>query len=140
GNGLALAGSGCFSAYLLIGRRLRAGMPLLPYIWLAYAAAALFLVLACRVGGIPLAGYGAAAYLVALALALIPQLLGHTSYNWSLRYVSPTFVAVVTLGEPVGSAFLAWLIFGESFAPIQAAGFALLLSGIYLAAVGETRP
>jgi drug/metabolite transporter (DMT)-like permease len=137
GNGLALAGSWCFSAYLLVGRRLRAGMPLLPYVWLAYGVAALFLALACRAGGIPLAGYGAAAYLVALALALIPQLLGHTTYNWSLRYVSPTFVAVVTLGEPVGSALLAWLIFGESFAPIQAAGFVLLLAGIFVAAVGE---
>jgi drug/metabolite transporter (DMT)-like permease len=140
GNGLALAGSWCFSAYLLVGRRLRAGMPLLAYIWLAYGVAALFLALACLAAGVSLAGYAAPAYLAALALALIPQLLGHTAYNWSLRYVSPTFVAVVTLGEPVGSALLAWLIFGESFAPVQAAGFVLLLAGIYLAAVGETRP
>ncbi|MDR3221956.1 MAG: DMT family transporter [Candidatus Accumulibacter sp.] len=139
GNGLALAGSGCFSAYLLVGRRLRAGMPLLAYIWLAYSVAALFLLLACGIGGIPLTGYAAAAYLAALALALAPQLLGHTAYNWSLRYVSPTFVAVVTLGEPVGSALLAWLFFGESFAPVQAAGFVLLLAGICLAAVGEMR-
>jgi drug/metabolite transporter (DMT)-like permease len=139
GNALALAGSWCFSAYLLVGRRLRAGMPLPAYIWLAYGAAALFLLLACRASGVPLTGYGASAYLAALALALVPQLLGHTTYNWSLRYVSPTFVAVVTLGEPVGSALLAWLIFGESFAPLQAAGFVLLLAGIYLAAVGEMR-
>ena len=139
GNGLALAGSWCFSAYLLVGRRLRAGMPLPAYIWLAYGAAALFLLLACRAGGVPVAGYAVPAYVAALALALVPQLLGHTAYNWSLRYVSPTFVAVVTLGEPVGSALLAWLFFGESFAPAQAAGFVLLLAGIYLAAVGETR-
>ena len=139
GNGLALAGSWCFSAYLLVGRRLRAGMPLPAYIWLAYGAAALFLLLACRAGGVPVAGYAVPAYVAALALALVPQLLGHTAYNWSLRYVSPTFVAVVTLGEPVGSALLAWLFFGESFAPVQAAGFLLLLGGIYLAAVGETR-
>ena len=46
-------------------------------------------------------------------------------------------VAVVTLGEPVGSAALAWLIFGDSFAPLQATGFVLLLGGIYLAARGE---
>jgi drug/metabolite transporter (DMT)-like permease len=139
GNALALTGSVCFSAYLLVGRRLRAGMPLLAYIWLAYGAAASFLLLACGAGGIPLTGYAAPAYLAALALALIPQLLGHTAYNWSLRHVSPTFVAVVTLGEPVGSAILAWLIFGESFAPAQATGFALLLAGIYLAAVSEDR-
>ena len=66
-------------------------------------------------------------------------MLGHSSYNWSLRFVSPTFVAVVTLGEPVGSALLAWLLLGETFAPVQAAGFVMLLAGIYLAAVGEGR-
>jgi drug/metabolite transporter (DMT)-like permease len=139
GNALALAGSWCFSGYLLVGRRLRAGVPLLAYVWLAYGAAALFLLLACLLGGVPVAGYAAPAYLVALALALAPQLLGQTAYNWSLRYVSATFVAVVTLGEPVGGALLAWLFFSESFAPVQAVGFVALLGGIYLAAIGEKR-
>ena len=139
GNILALVGSWCFSAYLLIGRRLRADMPLPAYIWLAYGAGALFLLIGCVGAGVPLAGYTVPAYLVALGMALGPQLLGHSAYNWALRHVSPTFVAVVTLGEPVGSAMLAWMIFGEAFAPWQAAGFVMLLAGIYLAAVGEGR-
>ena len=136
---LALIGSWCFSAYLLIGRRLRANTPLPAYIWLAYGMAALFLLLACQGGGIPLAGYSVPAYLVALGMALGPQLLGHSSYNWSLKHVSPTFVAVVTLGEPVGSAAMAWVFFDESFALLQGIGFVLLLAGIYLAAVAEGR-
>jgi drug/metabolite transporter (DMT)-like permease len=73
----------------------------------------------------------------ALGMALGPQLLGHTSYNWSLKHVSPTFIAVVTLGEPVGSALLAWIFFDESFALLQGIGFVMLLVGIYLAARGE---
>lgn len=139
GNLLALIGSWCFSAYLLIGRRLRRDMPLSAYILLAYGAAALFLLMACRLMGIALEGYSLQAYGFALALALGPQLLGHTAYNWSLKHVSPTFVAVVTLGEPVGSAALAWLFFGETFAALQGTGFVLLLAGIYLAARGEGR-
>lgn len=139
GNALALAGSGCFSAYLLLGRRLRADTPLPAYIWLAYGTAALFLLLGSGAAGVTLAGYSTPAYLAALGMALGPQLLGHTAYNWSLKHVSAVFVAVVTLGEPVGSAALAWIIFGESFAPLQAAGFVLLLGGIYLAARGEGR-
>jgi drug/metabolite transporter (DMT)-like permease len=137
GNALAIVGSWCFSAYLLIGRRLRATLPLPAYIWLAYGSAALFLLLSCGALALPLGGYGAPAYLLALGLALGPQLLGHTAYNWSLKHVSSTFVAVVSLGEPVGSAALAWLFFGESFAPVQALGFVALLAGIYLAARGE---
>ena len=139
GNLLALVGSWCFSAYLLLGRRLRADLPLPAYIWLAYGAAALFLLVACRGAGAPLTGYDAPVYLVALGMALGPQLLGHTAYNWSLKHVSTTFVAVVTLGEPVGSAALALLIFGETFAPLQGAGFVMLLTGIYLSARGEGR-
>ena len=139
GNFLAVVGSWCFSAYLLLGRRLRASLPLPAYIWLAYGAAALLLVGACGAWAVPLSGYAAPAYLLALGLALGPQLLGHSAYNWSLKHVSPTFVAVVTLGEPVGSALLAWFFFYESFALLQGAGFALLLGGIYLAARGEGR-
>jgi drug/metabolite transporter (DMT)-like permease len=119
GNTLALIGSWCFSAYLLIGRRLRAGLGLPAYIWLAYGAAALFLVAASLAGGVELGEQSALAWAVLLAMALGPQLLGHTAYNWSLRHVSATFVAVVTLGEPVGSALMAFLVFGEGFAPLQ---------------------
>lgn len=139
GNMLALAGSWCFSAYLLIGRRLRAGLGLSAYIWLAYGAAGLFLFAASGIGGVSLFAHSSVAWLVLLGMALGPQLLGHTSYNWSLRYVSATFIAVVTLGEPVGSAILAFVIFGEGFAPLQFVGFSLLLMGIYLAARGEQR-
>jgi drug/metabolite transporter (DMT)-like permease len=137
GNLLALAGSWCFSAYLLIGRRLRAGLGLPAYIWLAYGTGGLFLVAASAVGGVTLFAHSDAAWLVLVAMAIGPQLLGHTAYNWSLRYVSATFVAVVTLGEPVGAALLAFLFFGEGFTPLQFAGFSLLLAGIYLAAKGE---
>ena len=139
GNALAIVGSWCFSGYLLVGRKVRAGLSLSAYVWLAYGASALILVSACLVGGVPLSGYSAPALLVMLGMALGPQLLGHTSYNWSLKYVSPTFVAVVTLGEPVGSAAMAWMFFGERFALWQAVGFVLLLVGIYLAAIGEMR-
>ena len=137
GNLLALVGSWCFSAYLLIGRRLRAGLGLPAYIWLAYGTAALFLFAASGAGGVELFALSGTAWLVLVAMALGPQLLGHSTYNWALRYVSATFIAVVTLGEPVGSALLAFIIFGEGFAPLQFVGFSLLLVGIYFAAKGE---
>ncbi|HET6719823.1 MAG TPA: DMT family transporter [Rhodocyclaceae bacterium] len=137
GNTLALVGSWCFSAYLMIGRRLRAGLTLTLYIWLAYGIAALFLFGAAGGSGAALAGFGLGGWLALAGMALGPQLIGHTSYNWSLKHVSATFVAVVTLGEPIGSALMAFLFFGETLAPVQALGFGLLLAGIYLAAKGE---
>ena len=137
GNGLALIGSWCFSSYLMIGRRLRAGLTLTLYIWLAYGIAALFLFAAAGGSGAALGGFGLAGWAALAGMALGPQLIGHTSYNWSLKHVSATFVAVVTLGEPIGSALMAFAFFSETLAPLQAIGFGLLLVGIYMAARGE---
>lgn len=137
GNVLAIIGSWCFSAYLMIGRRLRAGLTLTLYIWLAYGIAALFLFGANAGAGAAVVGFSSLGWLALLGMAIGPQLVGHTSYNWALKHVSPSFVAVVTLGEPVGCALMAYLFFGETLALWQGLGFGLLLGGIYLAAQGE---
>jgi drug/metabolite transporter (DMT)-like permease len=69
-----------------------------------------------------------------LALAIGPQLLGHTSFNWALKYLPATLIALAILGEPVGSTVLAWLLLGEPVGPVKLVGMALLLVGIFLAA------
>jgi drug/metabolite transporter (DMT)-like permease len=74
-----------------------------------------------------------------LALALGPQLLGHSSFNWALKYLSATLVALAVLGEPVGSTILAWLLLGEAVGLVKVAGMALLLGGIFLAARAGAR-
>ncbi len=137
GNLLAVVGSLTVFGYLLIGRRLRRTMSLLPYIWLVYTAAAVVLMMTAVLSGATLIGFSTLAWLCLIGLALGPQLLGHSAINWALKHVSATFIAITILGEPIGSALLAWLIFGERFAPLQLAGFAMLLAGIYLASRGE---
>jgi drug/metabolite transporter (DMT)-like permease len=138
GNVLAVIGALSASGYLLIGRALRARVSLIAYVALAYASAALMLWIAALFAGVPLLGHTGAGWLFLVLLALGPQLIGHTTFNWSLRHLSATFVALAILGEPIGSAILAWLILGEGFTPAQLAGFALLLAGIFLAGRGET--
>jgi drug/metabolite transporter (DMT)-like permease len=137
GNALALVGAVSASGYLLIGRAVRARLSLIAYVAMAYACAALLLCLAALLTGAPLSGHTGYGWLFLALLALGPQLIGHTTFNWSLRHLSATFVALAILGEPVGSAILAWLIFGEGFSLLQLAGFALLLAGIFLAGRGE---
>ncbi len=137
GNALALLGALAASGYLLIGRALRSRMRLILYIALAYGSAAALLAAAHALTGTAIAGHGATAWLLMAALALGPQLLGHTAFNYALRHLSATFVALAILGEPIGSAVLAWLFFGERFGPVQSLGFVMLLCGIFLAARGE---
>lgn len=136
GNALALLGALTVSGYFLIGRVLRRRLGLLAYIWLVYTSGALLLLAWTLLTRQPLAGYSATAYLLMLLLAVGPQLLGHTSFNWALRYLSATFIAVAILGEPIGSALMALVLFDEAVAWRQLVGFVLLLVGIYAATVG----
>jgi drug/metabolite transporter (DMT)-like permease len=137
GNTLALLGSLTVCGYLLIGRKLgnssQSAPPLLQYLTVVYSASAVTLLVLCLASGSALTGFSIGAWLALVGLALGPQLLGHSAVNWALRHVSATFVAVVILGEPVASALLAWLFFGEVFSTMQFCGFVVLLSGIYLA-------
>ena len=140
GNALALFGAVCVSAYLLTGRRVAARFSLLAYVTVVYGAAAAMLMLVALAAGVELWRYPASGWAALAGLALLPQLIGHTAFNWSLRRLSPTFVALSILGEPVGSAILASLLFAETPSALQSGAFATLLAGIAVAALGERRP
>jgi drug/metabolite transporter (DMT)-like permease len=137
GDTLALIGSITVSGYLLIGRSLRRRLSLLAYIWVVYTGAALVLVTVALAAREPLWGFSATAWACMVAIALGPQLMGHTIFNWALKRVSATFIALAILGEPIGSAVFALILFGEGFSLLQIIGFALLLAGIYLGARSE---
>jgi len=137
GDMLALLGAWMATAYLLVGRNLRRHLSTLTYVWLVYTAAMVAMVGFSLVSGPSLGGYSGWAYLWIFLLAIGPQLIGHTSFNWSLAHLSTTFVALAILGEPVGSAIFAYFLLSETFALIQLVGFVLLLAGIGLGAWGE---
>jgi len=139
GDVLALLGALCGSGYLLVGRALRTRVSLLPYIWMVYSAAAVVLLVWMALAGYSLVGLSPTVYLLLVGLAVGPQLLGHTSFNWALKYLSATFITVAILGEPVGSAILAALLLRQPVAPLQLAGGAILLAGIALATLAEHR-
>jgi len=137
GNTLALIGAISASGYLLVGRALRTRISLTAYVWLAYTVAAMLLGVALAAGGTSLSALPAPAWGLMLLLAIGPQLFGHTAFNWAVRRLTATFVAIAILGEPVGAALLAWFFFEEGFTTLQLAGFVILLAGIFVAARGE---
>jgi len=113
GDALALIGAFCLSVYHVVGRGLREATPLIAYLAGVWSTAALALGAFALVFRVPLLGYSPRTLLVLLALALVPTLAGHGLVNRSLRSVSATTVGLFLLGEPVGAAFLAYLILGE---------------------------
>lgn len=112
-------------------------MTLLSYTTLCYSTAAVILWALLFALRLPVTGYSMETWAAFFALAIVPQLLGHSTYNWALRYFSANFVAVGLLGEPVGSSILAYFILKEGVTMAKFAGGALILAGIYLASRGE---
>jgi drug/metabolite transporter (DMT)-like permease len=139
GNFLALAGAWMVAGYLLIGRRLRVKMSLVPYIFVVYSIAAVALIVIMFASGETPLGYSPMTYIWMLLLALVPQLIGHSTYNWALRYMPAALVAVTTLGEPIGSTILAYFILREAPTWIKLGGAAMILAGIWLASKAETK-
>lgn len=137
GDLLALAGAVSVAVYFLIGRRLRARLSLLAYVFPVYATAAVTLMIVAALAGVRLKGYPALQWLWLLLLALGPQITGHSSLNWALRHLPATYVTLAVLGEPIGSSILAWIILGEVPGLVTVLGGALVLAGIAIASRPE---
>ncbi|MBO9998560.1 MAG: DMT family transporter [Cyanobacteria bacterium SID2] len=135
GNALALAGSWAVSIYLLLGREAQQrGLSVGGYIVVAYTVAAIVLIPFPSLLGVSYLGYPRPVYVSIVLLALLPQLIGHTSINWTVRWVSPTFVTLAILLEPVCSSLLGYWIFKEVPSFDVLIGAIVLLFGVAIAA------
>lgn len=132
GDILALLGACMVSGYLLIGRRLRSQIPLIPYIFVVYSIASIVLIIMMLIAGQTPFGYSFQTYIWLLLLALVPQIIGHSTYNWSLRFLPASTIAVTTLGEPIGATILAYFILKETPGFLKIAGAITILAGIYI--------
>jgi drug/metabolite transporter (DMT)-like permease len=133
GDLLALAGAVAGAGYFLAGRRLRPSMSLLTYVGLVYTICAALLFVIVLAAGDSLSGFDAQTWWMLVLLALVPQILGHTTFNYLLADLDATVVAVAVMGEPVVSALLAVAFFGEVPPWTAVAGGLVLLGGIYVA-------
>jgi len=132
GDLLAFLGAVAVSGYTIAGRLARQRMSATLYSTVVYTLAAAFLWLLMLPQGIHLAPYPAREWVLFAALAVIPTILGHTLFNWALRWVSAATVSMATLGEPVIATLLAWLLFREAPGWSTVAGGTLLLARIGL--------
>jgi drug/metabolite transporter (DMT)-like permease len=137
GNLLALAGALFASAYLIIGKQLRSSVSILSYTFVVYGVSAVLLLIGVFATRQPMTGYSPTTYLWFLALAVVPQLIGHSSFNWALKYLKVTYVSVALLGEPIGATLLAYVLLHETPAFLEISGGIMILVGIYLASRTE---
>ena len=136
GNALAVGGAVAVAVYLLIGGAARQKLSLLAYVWPVYGSAALALAFASLGSGTTLWGFPARTHFFMFLVGLVPQCIGHTAYNWSLRWLPPGIVGIIGLAEPVGASLLAYLVLGESLTLSKLLGGVVILAGIYMASTG----
>jgi len=142
GNVLAILGALTFTVYVLIGRSQRSAakpVGVLPYSIVLYSAAAGALLPVALLSGDRVWGYGWETWLWLLAITVGPQILGHTVFNWALRYVEASVISGTVLAEPVVAALLAWLVLSERPGPATLAGGAVVLAGIFLLLKGRQK-
>jgi drug/metabolite transporter (DMT)-like permease len=131
GNLLAVAGAFFVSVYMLIGRRLRRNVSVIRYTFLVYLTTALLLLAYGLATGVHLGPYPMREYLIFTAMAVFPTLLGHSVFNWALKYLRMSFVSTAILGEPVFATILAMIIFIEIPGPLTVLFGALVLFAVY---------
>lgn len=132
GDVLAFVSGAVFAGYLLFAQSLRRTLDLLPFAALVYGGAAILLWALVLATGLPVTGFDATTWAAMAGLALVSQIVGHSGFNWAVKTVAPTFIALTILIEPPLAAILGWLWFGEGLTPETAVGGALALAAIWL--------
>jgi drug/metabolite transporter (DMT)-like permease len=126
GFGAALA----YTAYILVGDRVVSGVPLLALAALVCTGAAGTFLVAALVRGGPELGFAAAGWGWIGAIALVSTVGAILTFFAGLARVGPSAAAILSVFEPVVTVALAAAAFGESLAPVQFAGGALVLAAV----------
>ena len=132
GNSLAAFAAVIFAGYFLIGNRIRQQRNWLDYVFPVYAYAAI----TCLVALLVVDGYKheftLIVILVGFGLAVGPQIVGHGSLNYAVKYISPTLLSTLILFEPAVSSIMAYLLFGEIPFFLSFCGMVIVVIGILL--------
>lgn len=130
GDMLAISGAISIAGYFIVGSILRKKMSLLAYIIPVYITAAAFLTITLPLSGNSLSGYSPETYFYCLLMAVICQIVGHSSFNWALKRLKASMATMAIIGEPVGAALLAFLILGDIPSIMTVLGSLVILTGI----------
>ncbi len=130
GDLLALIGAWAAAGYILCGRVVRKKVSTLAYITIAYSFCGILLFLSAIVLAVQMWDFPPAVYALLLLIALVPQLIGHSTFNWALKYLSAPLVSTLLLGEPVFASALAFFFLQESPTSLQIGGSLLVVGGV----------
>ncbi|MCM3707853.1 MULTISPECIES: DMT family transporter [Cytobacillus] len=139
GDILAVIACALVTAYLMFGQTVRKRLSLVTYTFVVYSISAITLFFYVLIAGEPLLPYGTGDWVYFILLALVPTLLGHTLFNWSVKWLSTSTISMAILFEPVGAAVLAYYLLHESIIWTQVLGGTVVIGGITLFLLDERK-
>ncbi|MGF2617560.1 DMT family transporter [Rossellomorea vietnamensis] len=139
GDLLALLACALVTAYLLFGQNVRKRISLITYTFIVYLMSTIVLFLYVLIKGEKLGPYPKEEWIYFILLAIIPTLLGHTLFNWSLKWLSTSTISMAILFEPIGASILAYYLLSEAVIMSQVIGGGIILLGIYIFVREERR-
>ncbi|MCA1061560.1 DMT family transporter [Rossellomorea aquimaris] len=139
GDILALAACALVTGYLLFGQAIRKRLSLITYTYVVYAISTAVLFIYALMRSDSLGPYPKEDWIYFLLLAIIPTLLGHSLFNWSLRWLSTSTISMAILFEPIGASILAYWLLAEKVLMTQVIGGGVIIIGVTLFLLEERK-
>lgn len=139
GKLFGLAAALCIAVVYLFANKIRTNTSTVSYTRLLYLIAAIFLFVIASVNGENIFKLSKSDFVWLLVLGLIPTILGHSLLYYGIKFMPPTIIASVPLGEPIIASLLACMVFFEKVPLVTLAGGILILFGVYLIIVNSPK-
>lgn len=136
---LALISALMAALYFVIGRNVRGTVSLIPYVWIVYTSGSIFTFITIILSGVPVAGYDPRGYFWVFILAILAQIIGHSTLNYVVKFIQPTFLSVMGQSVPILSGIWALLLFTEIPTPLQIFGGIVILVGVLIVLNGQSK-
>lgn len=135
---LALVGAIALGLYLVIGRKVRAKVAAVPYVWMVYGAGSITTFIVILITNTPIFGHPTMGYVWLLMLALIPQIVGHSGYNFALGHLPATLISIMGQMATVLSAIVAFFLLSESPQLLEVVGSGIIIAGVTIAILNQS--
>ncbi|WP_404451196.1 DMT family transporter [Virgibacillus necropolis] len=139
GDILALLGAMTITGYFLIGQNMRRRFSLMTYTYVVYGISSITLIIYNVGFGYSFVGYPTSYWWIFIALAIVPTFLGHTMFNWALKWLSTSTISMAIVFEPIGATLLAYIILDETVTWSQWLGGTIVLFGLFLFIMSTTK-
>jgi drug/metabolite transporter (DMT)-like permease len=140
GDGLALLCAVLFTIYLLLGKRLRPSLPTSVYVFAVYGVAAAVSFACLGLIGRPFFRYNSVTWLCFFLMALLPTMIGHTSFNQAVRYIDAGRISAATLSEPLLAGVVAYFAWGEAITWQMVVGYLFISASVLVLVLDRSKP